>query len=358
MTDIVTSEMCDRVVVTPEPEPGGELQLETETGGGETSQYTVIDDIGVTQQSQSEILPEISFDAYGSLFVRDPGFSDQRGAVLSHTRERQGLSTCTVPITGDIMFREEASSSPVSQQQPVVLQPTLCDRDRREAETVTPGPVSGAGPEESDTPHDTDSVSSSDEQRGNVTLTPPRHKPFVVDPQRQVYLTGLNKSTQEAYAEITGDVTAPDDGDNKEDEEVLVTIEVSEPNTDDNDNDEPTKGRKPRGPNKKLLKKQEVQARKEEKKRRYNQAIQAYKDNKFDNIHACAKHYGVDHKSLKRMILGDREYVGGGKSSKILRPEEEAKLVAHLSWCKKVGFGLTYHTLRSLIQELLEAVVR
>ena len=58
--------MCDRVVVTPEPEPGGELQLETETGGGETSQYTVIDDIGVTQQSQSEILPEISFDAYGS----------------------------------------------------------------------------------------------------------------------------------------------------------------------------------------------------------------------------------------------------------------------------------------------------
>ena len=144
--------------------------------------------------------------------------------------------------------------------------------------------MSGAGPEESDTPHDThhdtDSVSSS------VICTPPRHEPFISDPQRQIYLTGLNKSTQEAYAEITGDVTAPDDGDNKEDEEVLVTIEVSEPNTDDNDNDEPTKGRKPRGPNKKLLKKQEVQARKEEKKRRYNQAIQAYKDNKFDNIHA------------------------------------------------------------------------
>ena len=57
--------MCDRVVVTREPEPGGELQLETETGSGETGQYTVIDDIGVTQQSQSEILPEISFDAYG-----------------------------------------------------------------------------------------------------------------------------------------------------------------------------------------------------------------------------------------------------------------------------------------------------
>ena len=87
----------------------------------------------VTQQHQSEILPEIifDFDAYGQLIVRDPVFSDQRGPVLSHTRETSGLSTCTVPITGggDIMFREDASSSPASQQQHVVLEPTLSDRD-------------------------------------------------------------------------------------------------------------------------------------------------------------------------------------------------------------------------------------
>ena len=97
------------------------------------------------------------------------------------------LRTCTVPITGggDIMFREDASSSPASQQQHVVLEPTLSDRNGRETSTL--GPVSGARPEESDTPHDTphdtDSVSSS------VTCTPPRHKLFILDPQRQVYLT-------------------------------------------------------------------------------------------------------------------------------------------------------------------------
>ena len=172
----------------PEPELSGALRPESDTGGGDTSQYSVIDDICVTQQLQSEILAEITFDAYGSLFVRDFGFSGQRGAGLSHTQERQGLSTCTVPITGDIMFREEASSSHVSQQQPVVLQPTLSDRDGREAETVTPGPaVSGVGTEESDT----DSVSSS-EHRDNVTLTPPRqHKQFVLDSQQQTYLTSL-----------------------------------------------------------------------------------------------------------------------------------------------------------------------
>ena len=111
----------------------------------------------VTQQHQSEILPEIifDFDAYGQLIVRDPVFSDQRGPVLSHTQERQGLITCTAPIPGggDIMFREDASSSPASQQQHVVLEPTLSDRDGRETSTL--GPVSGARPEESDTPHDT-----------------------------------------------------------------------------------------------------------------------------------------------------------------------------------------------------------
>ena len=65
--------MCDRVSVTPEPEPSGELHSEPDTGGD--SQYSVvIDDIGVTlQQHQSEVLPDLSFDVYGKLIVRDPG---------------------------------------------------------------------------------------------------------------------------------------------------------------------------------------------------------------------------------------------------------------------------------------------
>ena len=84
---IVTSEMCDRVIPTLEPEPGGELGPETDTGSGVSCQYSIIGDIGVTQQSQTEKLTEFSFDAYGQLVVRDPGFSDQRGAGLSHTRE-------------------------------------------------------------------------------------------------------------------------------------------------------------------------------------------------------------------------------------------------------------------------------
>ena len=88
VTRILTSEMRDRVIVTPEPEPGGELRPETDTGIGDISQYTVIDDIGVTQQSQSESLPEIhfDFDAYDQLIVRDPGFSDQSSSMLCGSR--------------------------------------------------------------------------------------------------------------------------------------------------------------------------------------------------------------------------------------------------------------------------------
>ena len=70
---VTSDNMSDSVNVTPEPEPSGELRCEPDTGGD--SQYSVvIDDIGVTlQHYQSEVLPDLSFDVYGKLIVRDPG---------------------------------------------------------------------------------------------------------------------------------------------------------------------------------------------------------------------------------------------------------------------------------------------
>ena len=70
----MTSEMCDRLSVTPEPEPSDALRCEPDRGGGDSQYSVVIDDIGVTlQQHQSEVLPDLSFDVYGKLIVRDPG---------------------------------------------------------------------------------------------------------------------------------------------------------------------------------------------------------------------------------------------------------------------------------------------
>ena len=93
--------MCDRVSVTPEPEPGDALRCESDTGGD--SQYSVVmDDIGVTEQQQVK-LSRLSFDVYGQLIVRDPEVSDQGGAVLSNTHEIQAVSTGGV---GDIINTE------------------------------------------------------------------------------------------------------------------------------------------------------------------------------------------------------------------------------------------------------------
>ena len=93
---------------------------------------SVIDDIDVTQQTQSVKLPDFSSGVYGQLIVRDPEaeVSDQGGAVLSHTHEIQAVSTGG---GGDINT-ENTSHIPVTQQ-PVVMEPTLSDRDRRELET-------------------------------------------------------------------------------------------------------------------------------------------------------------------------------------------------------------------------------
>ena len=129
------SEMCDRLSVTPEPEPSDALRSEPDTGGGDR-QYSVIDDIGVTQQTQSVKLPDFSSGVYGQLIVRDfeAEVSDQGGAVLSHSQETQGVST--VPSTGgggDINNTENTSHIPVTQH-PVVMEPTLSDTDRRELE--------------------------------------------------------------------------------------------------------------------------------------------------------------------------------------------------------------------------------
>ena len=142
-------------------------------------------------------MPDFSFDVYGQLIVRDPGagVSAQRGAVLSHNQEMQAVSTVT--ISGGKGDTENTSNIPVTQQPIVVMEPPLSGRDGRKSETGSPGPGSGAGHE----------VTISSGHRDDVTCTPPRHKPFVPDPKRQVYLTGLLQSTEAAYDEMNLDLS-------------------------------------------------------------------------------------------------------------------------------------------------------
>ena len=226
----------------------------------------------------------------------------------------------------------------------VMLDQNLLDREWPELEPGTLNTEPGSG-DHGVTSHVTHSSSLSSDGH-NEPVTPPRHEPFVPGSRPQVYLTGLNQSIQEAFSHID-DVDTDPGGQ----AEITVINQIQDDNADNQSK------KKSRGPNKKFEKKREIQARKEEKKRKFDSAIEAYKDKQFESIHACAKHFGVCHKTLKTFILEGRSYVGGGMQSKIFTAEEEAKLVEHIKWCKSVGFGLTYFNLQLLIQELLTAVV-
>ena len=51
---MTSDHMSDQVSGMPEPELSGPLRPEPDTGGGDSSQYTVIDDIGVRHTATSE----------------------------------------------------------------------------------------------------------------------------------------------------------------------------------------------------------------------------------------------------------------------------------------------------------------
>ena len=336
--------------VTTEPESHDTGARVRERGDGGSTQYRIISDFSDPSVTTSHNLPELGFED-GEWTVRDPVSSDQVGG---DTEERHGsLQVITVPVvTGNVedMFANfEGHASSVTDS--VVLERTLSNRDWPEPELCTLHSLSSeSGPGQEVTLDATPSPSG--EHLEQVTVTPPRHESFELNSRPRVYLHDLNESNQQAYAHLDDVINDPDDQ-----QEVRVNIQAQDEDPGDNADDDDQTRKKRRGPNKKLEKKREIQARKEEKQRMYEQAIKAYKDHQFDNVHACAKHFGVCHKSLKKMILEKRGYVGGGRAS-ILTSEEEAKIVAHMKWCREVGFGLTYHSLRDLIQELLTAVVR
>ena len=239
----------------------------------------------------------------------------------------------------------------------------------------TPGSGSepGAGVTSSPTPRTTSpsspSSSSSGEHQDKVTVTPPRHEPFVFDPHRRRLYSVLNETTADILREVSDvrnideglPVTNPVPETDMRDTEMQRLDNASDDNANKDETDaENTKKRKTRGPNKMRQQMEEIKARKEEKISRYEVAKQAYLENKFTSFRACAKHYGLNDKTLKKLVESGNSFVGRGsyKSNLVLTSEEEARIVEHIRWCKSVGYGLRYYDLQILIQELLTEVVR
>ena len=78
-------------------------------------------------------------------------------------------------------------------------------------------------------------------------------------------------------------------------------------------------------------KKKKIKDNKDEKRERYNQAIEAFNQGLFPSVNACAENYGVNHSTLRKCLKSEREFVGGGRTGSAFTTQEESKLVQFVS---------------------------
>ena len=332
--------------MTPEPEPGERHRPELAaalTQTGHCTRYTVIvDDISEVQQS--------------NLAMPVPQLVEQDGRwVVQESSGQQGPES-PVLSQGDLEAQE--------------VQETL-----KELETLQAledyGALDVAFPRTSEghlarvrhqviQSSPSLSPSSDREDVSNIAITPPRHEPFVSQRNNGHY-TGLNQSAQNVDVDnILRDVR--DDGIGQEEivAEILVQNAdrlMDETQEKDNEEENVEKAVKKRK-NKKREELDRKRAEVERKQVLYEEAVKAFKENKYESYRSCAKAYGVSDVTLRKIILRNKPFQPPGKRSTILREDEEAKLINHLKYCAKVGFGLSLYDVQLLVQELLSAVVR
>ena len=220
--------------------------------------------------------------------------------------------------------------------------------------------------------HSPSSQTSSDQNHvSSTSVTPPRHEAFVFDPHSELY-PGRNQIVQ-----MENDILRGTSDGNAGQEDILAEVfgpnnaeiegqsdEIEDRNEERQDNGdidqvEDNQGiKKGRRRNKKKEEVEKKKAEKEQKRSLYDQAVNAFKEHKYESYSACAKAYGVSDVTLRRIILRKKGFSGQGRKSDILKEDEEKKLVSHLKYCAKVGFGLSIYDVQLLIQELLSAVVR
>ena len=222
--------------------------------------------------------------------------------------------------------------------------------------------------------HSPSSQTSSDQDHvSSTSVTPPRHEPFVFEPHSELY-PGRNQIVQQhndwgdilrdalngnaCQEDVLAEILVPSSEKERLDDETPDRDEDRQGNVD-NDQVEDNQGiKKGRRRNKKKEEVEKKKAEKEQKRSLYDQAVNAFKEHKYESYSACAKAYGVSDVTLRRIILRKKGFSGQGRKSDILTKDEEKKLVSHLKYCAKVGFGLSIYDVQLLIQELLSAVVR
>ena len=347
------------------PEPGVGHRPGLVTGGGVTqsgessTQYTVIGDL-IHRPEQNQ-LPEIMWrEEDRQWVVQVPGDHQGRETHVLSEEDQEALEAQeTLKELEALETLEDYGALDVSF-------PITSIRVDNSGD-LSVGSLLRTGSHESQTQGVTQSPSPSDQDRdstSSVTVTPPRYDddPFIPD-----LSPGQSRSVQD-WEDILREAAE----DNAGQEEILAEILV--PNADHERPGDESQGRQDNGDrfeedslgrktikgrrNKKKEEFEKKKREKEQKKQSYEQAVNAFKEHKYESYSACAKAYGVSDVTLRRMILRKKNFVGQGRPSNVLKEDEEEKLISHLKYCAKVGFGLSLYDVQLLIQELLSAVVR
>ena len=108
------------------------------------------------------------------------------------------------------------------------------------------------------------------------------------------------------------------------------------------------KRRKKRCPLRKREQRDQMKAKKDDRRKKYDKAIAAYLRGKYDSYRSCASAYAVNASMLRQFILEGKSYTGAGPVSTVLNEEEEQELAEHIKVMSSLGFGFTYYDVRLL----------
>ena len=95
---------------------------------------------------------------------------------------------------------------------------------------------------------------------------------------------------------------------------------------------------------------------KSDKSAQYNKAVKDFERGKFKSLRLCADFHKLPRSTLHRLVCNGDKFQGSGPTLKCLTLEEEKVILSHVKWRSKIGCGVDFLQLQSLVQESLIAM--
>ena len=106
----------------------------------------------------------------------------------------------------------------------------------------------------------------------------------------------------------------------------------------------------------KAQKREDREKLKEEKRKKFRNALDELREGKWKSDAGCAKAHGLSARTLLHLHTTGQDYKGAGRTLTIFTEDEEKKIASYIRHQCKYGFGLSFFELQRTIQELAEGL--